>query len=278
MLGRALQRVAVRSVSMTTMPMRVCAPMHMHSTPVTHPPTPVFGRSPVEAWRTYASGPKEAPEETNFYGEEKKDIEEGMSEVEKAVRRIGTKGALSDMDADTRVYIYGVNREMMADMPESLRNLLQIENSSGKQRNQVMVNQRMDLLRTEANDTGTTGVQVAAVTARIEYLLNHCRTYRKDKNAKRRLQILFSRRRKMLKYIKRTQVEEYVRVLETLNIKPIREYKRHNTLAPVSVRDVHPDFIKRRRKYKKSHYQHLYDIPTAHDLQLRKGPVAPMVF
>lgn len=218
--------------------------------------------------------------ETNFYGEKIVDVEDGMTEEQKAVKRLGVTGALRDKEADKRVYIFGVNRQMMQNAPEALRDILQIENASGRQRAQVHKHQKMDLVRTAPNDTGSTAVQVAAVTARLETLIAHKRSKsgKKDMKVKRTIQLMQGKRRRLLKYAKRTNVVEYVRILETLNLKPIKLYQRHNTLAPVSVIDQHHLQVRRRGKYKKSNYQHLFDVPTAHNLQHKRGPAENISF
>lgn len=233
--------------------------------------------------RAYSTSPKRVDlgkfrkvvsgDETNFYGEEVVDVEASMTAEEKAVHRIGTTGALRDKDADTRTYIYGVTREMMNDVPEAVRNILSIDAASAPQRNQIIKNQRMDLFRKTASDTGSIGVQVAAITSRLQTMVSHMRskTGRKDMAVKRRIQIFQSRRRNLLAYIKRNDVAEYVRIIETLGLKPIKVYQRHNSLAPVSVIDMHPRHVKKLRKYSKSHYQYLYDVPTSGNLNSVRG-------
>ena len=56
-------------------------------------------------------------------------------------------------------------------------------------------------------DTGATEVQIALLTERINQLTEHCKQFKKDKSGQRGLLILVGKRRRMLKYIQRTNLE-----------------------------------------------------------------------
>ena len=68
-------------------------------------------------------------------------------------------------------------------------------------------------------DTGSPEVQVALMTARINYLTGHFKTHVKDHHSRRGLLRLVSRRRKLLDYLKRTASDRYKSVLEKLNLR-----------------------------------------------------------
>jgi small subunit ribosomal protein S15 len=58
-------------------------------------------------------------------------------------------------------------------------------------------------------DTGNTKVQVALLTERINQLTEHTKTFKKDKGATRGLIKMVGQRRKLLKYMQRTDIEMY---------------------------------------------------------------------
>jgi small subunit ribosomal protein S15 len=68
-------------------------------------------------------------------------------------------------------------------------------------------------------DTGSSEVQIALLTARINHLTEHLRTHRKDFHSRRGLLQMASRRRKLLDYVKRGDVNKYVELLAKLGLR-----------------------------------------------------------
>ncbi|MCL2214211.1 MAG: 30S ribosomal protein S15 [Treponema sp.] len=68
-------------------------------------------------------------------------------------------------------------------------------------------------------DTGATEVQIALLTERINQLTNHCKQFKKDKSGQRGLLILVGKRRRMLKYIQRTNLEGYRKLIKELGLR-----------------------------------------------------------
>jgi small subunit ribosomal protein S15 len=73
--------------------------------------------------------------------------------------------------------------------------------------------------RLDENDTGSAQVQIALLTQRINDLTEHFRLHPKDHHSRRGLLKMVGRRRRLLDYLKRTDVEEYRRILEALNLR-----------------------------------------------------------
>ncbi len=71
----------------------------------------------------------------------------------------------------------------------------------------------------DANDTGSTEVQVALVTARIQYLSEHFATHKKDNHSRRGLIHLVNQRRKLLDYLKGKDVERYRALIAKLGLR-----------------------------------------------------------
>lgn len=70
-----------------------------------------------------------------------------------------------------------------------------------------------------AGDTGSPEVQVALLTTRINHLTEHLKTHPKDVHSRRGLMNLVARRRRILDYLKRTNVELYKSLLERLELR-----------------------------------------------------------
>jgi len=73
--------------------------------------------------------------------------------------------------------------------------------------------------RTHDSDTGSADVQIALLTQRINHLTEHLRTHRKDFHSRRGLIAMTSRRRKLLDYVKRHDLEKYKQLLERLKLR-----------------------------------------------------------
>ena len=69
------------------------------------------------------------------------------------------------------------------------------------------------------NDTGSPEVQVALLTARINDLTDHFKAHAKDHHSRRGLLKMVSRRRKLLDYLKRTNVQSYRTLIERLGLR-----------------------------------------------------------
>jgi small subunit ribosomal protein S15 len=68
-------------------------------------------------------------------------------------------------------------------------------------------------------DTGSTEVQVALMTARINELTEHLREHAKDHHSRRGLLMLVGKRRRMLRYLERTDVERYRALVAELGLR-----------------------------------------------------------
>ncbi|MCU0734004.1 MAG: 30S ribosomal protein S15 [Methylotetracoccus sp.] len=68
-------------------------------------------------------------------------------------------------------------------------------------------------------DTGSPEVQVALLTARINYLTPHFSTHKKDHHSRRGLLRLVNQRRKLLDYLKGKDVESYRSLIERLGLR-----------------------------------------------------------
>jgi small subunit ribosomal protein S15 len=68
-------------------------------------------------------------------------------------------------------------------------------------------------------DTGSPEVQIALLTSRINGLTDHFKAHVKDHHSRRGLLKMVSQRRKMLDYLKRTDTENYRKLIEQLGLR-----------------------------------------------------------
>ncbi|NBX01132.1 30S ribosomal protein S15 [bacterium] len=71
----------------------------------------------------------------------------------------------------------------------------------------------------DAKDTGSPEVQVALLTGRINHLTEHLRDHRKDFHSRRGLIMLTNRRRKLLNYLKSSNLDRYNALIVKLNLR-----------------------------------------------------------
>ncbi len=68
-------------------------------------------------------------------------------------------------------------------------------------------------------DTGSTEVQVALLSARINELTEHLRTHKKDHHSRRGLLMLVGQRRRLLNYLNRTDLDRYRGLIQELGLR-----------------------------------------------------------
>jgi small subunit ribosomal protein S15 len=68
-------------------------------------------------------------------------------------------------------------------------------------------------------DTGSTEVQIAMLTERINHLTEHLRTHRKDHHSRRGLLMLVGKRRRFLNYLQRSNLERYRELIKELGLR-----------------------------------------------------------
>lgn len=77
----------------------------------------------------------------------------------------------------------------------------------------------LEKYRTHENDTGSARVQVAVLTDRINYLTDHFRTHHKDHHGRLGLLKMVGKRRRLLDYLKRTDVTGYRQLVQELGLR-----------------------------------------------------------
>ena len=77
----------------------------------------------------------------------------------------------------------------------------------------------IDKYKSGETDTGSTRVQIAILTDRINYLTDHFRSHAKDHHGRRGLLKMVGTRRRLLNYMKRTDIEGYRSIVQELGLR-----------------------------------------------------------
>ena len=71
----------------------------------------------------------------------------------------------------------------------------------------------------DENDTGSSEVQIALLTERINELTEHLKVHKKDNHSRRGLLIMVGKRKRLLRYLESKDVERYRDLIAKLNIR-----------------------------------------------------------
>ena len=82
-----------------------------------------------------------------------------------------------------------------------------------------MIQKKIKELAIHEKDTGSSEVQVALLTEKIETLSKHISKFKKDKHSSIGLLKAVNRRKKLLNYLKRKKIDSYKNVLTKLNLR-----------------------------------------------------------
>ncbi len=81
---------------------------------------------------------------------------------------------------------------------------------------------KKEIIKTFSGDekmSGSSESQVAIFTKRIEYITDHLKKNRKDHSARRGLIQLVSKRKRLLTYVRKNNLESYKQLIKSLNIR-----------------------------------------------------------
>ena len=81
------------------------------------------------------------------------------------------------------------------------------------------MNKKAHELATHEKDTGSSEIQIALLTEKIETLSNHIKQFKKDKHSSVGLLRAVNRRKKLLDYLRRNKINSYKNVLSKLNLR-----------------------------------------------------------
>lgn len=77
----------------------------------------------------------------------------------------------------------------------------------------------IDIHKKAESDTGSPEIQIALFTYRINHLTEHLKTHKKDFNTQRALTVLVGKRKKLLNYLCKTDIERYRAIISKLKLR-----------------------------------------------------------
>jgi len=73
--------------------------------------------------------------------------------------------------------------------------------------------------KTHAKDTGSPAVQIALISQRVTDLNNHFKDHKKDHHSRRGLVLMIGQRRRLLAYLKKTDLKKYEETINKLGLR-----------------------------------------------------------
>lgn len=83
----------------------------------------------------------------------------------------------------------------------------------------VKKNEIIEKYKVHSTDTGSSEVQIALLTDRIEYLTEHFKVHKKDHHSRQGLLKLVGQRRSLLDYLKKKDVNKYRTIIKELGLR-----------------------------------------------------------
>jgi small subunit ribosomal protein S15 len=83
----------------------------------------------------------------------------------------------------------------------------------------VIKNEIIEKFKIHPTDTGSSEVQIALLTDRIQYLTEHFKVHKKDHHSRQGLLKLVGQRRSLLDYLKKKDVNKYRTMLQELGLR-----------------------------------------------------------
>eukprot|EP00611_Tribonema_gayanum_P027515 TRINITY_DN6809_c0_g1_i2.p1 TRINITY_DN6809_c0_g1~~TRINITY_DN6809_c0_g1_i2.p1 ORF type:complete len:215 (-),score=85.25 TRINITY_DN6809_c0_g1_i2:425-1069(-) len=123
-------------------------------------------------------------------------------------------------------YLYNIKLGDEDAVSPAVRTVLSLQTGNSAQRVLAEKRAAMAAWARRPGDSGSTEVQVAILTVRINNLHRHFKKHTKDKHTRRGLEALTVQRRKLLQYMKRVDFPMYRRIVLTLGLQPVRDSKK----------------------------------------------------
>ena len=149
-------------------------------------------------------------------------------------------------------------RHIVDELPPVVRQAYSRDNMSQPEINKLEIQDVIREWQRDGLDTGSSEVQVAIMTKRLEHMTAHMKAHHKDKHSKRRLFMLVGQRNRLLKYLRRTDRARYNLTLERLGIRPNKSFDptivKHARPSTTNWRAKGPHYVPKKRRPRASPY------------------------
>ena len=117
-------------------------------------------------------------------------------------------------------YRFQLTAKQLQNQPDTVKKALSLTNASAKEVLKAKLQQAIMAFQRFPGDTGSSEVQIAILTQKIEHLSStHFNLHRKDFHSKRGLIGMIQQRKKLLQYLKRTELQRYKAVVVALGLR-----------------------------------------------------------
>jgi small subunit ribosomal protein S15 len=99
-----------------------------------------------------------------------------------------------------------------------MQQIISQDTASEKDKLNMRITSTIDAFKMHETDRGSSGVQIAVMTEKIKNLVRHFAQHKKDKHSMRGFQQLLSKRRYMMKYMKKNDFEGFKEVVKKLGL------------------------------------------------------------
>jgi small subunit ribosomal protein S15 len=153
-----------------------------------------------------------------------------MSDIRKSIMNFKNAGIGSRVAAPVPMALLGnIGGQSMLDymrlppQEELLERYFHPDHMSSEEKMKLELQKVRDEFKMSENDCGSARVQIAQLTVKIKHLSSVL--HKKDKHSRKGLQDMVQRRKKYLKYLRRTDWDSYCLVLSKLGLRDVPEYK-----------------------------------------------------
>ncbi len=102
---------------------------------------------------------------------------------------------------------------------QQLQSILSLSNASQRELSQAQVQKSIETFQRFPGDTGSSEVQIAVLTQKILHSTTHAQQHKKDHHSRRGLIAMVEKRRKLLKYLRRKDLNKYRAVVAALGLR-----------------------------------------------------------
>jgi small subunit ribosomal protein S15 len=107
---------------------------------------------------------------------------------------------------------------LVAENPQ-LKAVLSLSNASQRELNKAQIAKAIEMFQRFPGDTGSSEVQIAVLTQKILRSTTHAQGHKKDHHSRRGLIGMVERRRKLLKYLRREDLQKFRAVVSALGLR-----------------------------------------------------------
>ncbi len=113
----------------------------------------------------------------------------------------------------------GFKADQVATLPLDVQKILHFDNAAQPEINKMQIQKAIEAFQRFPGDTGSSEVQVAVLTQKIKRSTEHAKEHKKDHHSRRGLIAMVNKRRKLLMYLRKEDLQKYKAVVAALGLR-----------------------------------------------------------